>query len=207
MANVLYGPEELNTRVTGAARAVFLEKGLEKAEMNEIAARAGVSRSTLYRFAEDKERLAFMVASEIVTSISQRALVSQTGGTGFEKLAACIETKIAAYSQDLPTLRFLCEFDRRYSGATPNRDYAQDYEQQMQKLAAKSTQLLFEGVADGSIRCMENPMLFIAVLNETVMALLTREFVRDDDYLKQNFERNLGIIREAARILLASVKA
>ncbi len=207
MANVLYSPEELSARVTQAARAVFMEKGLEKAEMNDIAARAGISRSTLYRFAEDKARLAYMVASEIVTTIFQRSLSSQADGTGFEKLQSSIENLIAGYSQDLPTLRFLSEFDSRYSGVIPDFDYARDYETQMRKIAAKSTQLLFEGIADGSIRYQENPMRFMAVLHESVMGLLTREFVRDDYFLKQNFERNLGIVREAARILLESVKA
>ncbi len=207
MANVLYSPEELSTRVTQAARAVFMEKGLEKAEMNEIAACAGVSRSTLYRFAEDKARLAYMVASEIVMNISAQALNTPGEGTGFEKLKASTEAIINAYSQDLPTLRFLSEFDSRYSGLIPDFDYARDYETQMRKIAAKSAQLLFEGIADGSIRYMENPMMFMAVLNETVMGLLTREFVRDVSFLRQNFERNLSIVREAARILLESVKA
>ena len=206
MANILYSPEELSARVTQAARAVFMEKGLEKAEMNEIAARAGISRSTLYRFAEDKARLAYMVASEIVTGISQRSMDSQTGGSGYEKLEAGIETLITAYAEDLPTLRFLSEFDRHYSGLMSDHEYARNYELQMRRIATKSTQFLFEGMSDGSIRYLENPMMFMAVLHESVMGLLAREFVRDPSFLRQHYQRNLGIVREAARILLESVK-
>lgn len=207
MANILYPPEELRTRILNAAKEAFLLNGIAKTEMNDIAARAGISRSTLYRFAEDKTKLAFMAAYDFISTLSVQMLQSPGKGTGFDKLESYSNRLVTVLSEDLSLLRFISEFDRWYSGETPGSREAVEYEQLMRKLATKSTQFLFEGMSDGSIRYLDEPLMFMAVLNETIMGVLTREFVRDPEFVKTYYERNLSIVRHAIGILLNSIKA
>ena len=46
--------EERRSCIVAAAEAVFLEKGLDVATMDEIAARAEVSKGTLYLYFKEK---------------------------------------------------------------------------------------------------------------------------------------------------------
>jgi len=61
--------EDKRARILAAARAVCARSGLEAARMEAIAAEAGVSKGTLYRFFESKEEL--LLASLIESHLNQ----------------------------------------------------------------------------------------------------------------------------------------
>lgn len=63
-------------QVLDAACEVFLSEGFERTNMDEIAARAGVSKATVYSYFPDK-RLLFMEAAK--TEISRRAMDAESG--------------------------------------------------------------------------------------------------------------------------------
>jgi len=63
-------------QVLKAACEVFLSEGFERTNMDEIAARAGVSKATVYSYFPDK-RLLFMEAAK--TEISRLALDAESG--------------------------------------------------------------------------------------------------------------------------------
>ncbi len=206
MANVIYTSEELERRVRRAAKEVFLEKTIDNAEMNEIAARAEISRSTLYRFAKDKVNLAYMIALDVVTDLSGQIMGYPYEGNGFEKLSQSAARMIDVYTSDISALRFLSDFDRQFSSAVPLGEISDNYEKEMRRLGMRSMQFIYEGMADGSIRQMDNPSLFMACLNETIFGILMRHFVRDHYYIESHREINMRIVRESSRILLESIR-
>lgn len=57
-------PENQNAAIIAAAAAEFTEVGVRRANVDEVARRAGVSRSTLYRRFPNKEALLLGVAAE-----------------------------------------------------------------------------------------------------------------------------------------------
>jgi AcrR family transcriptional regulator len=53
-------PEE----IVQAARRLFLKQGIARTEMKQIAAACGISRTTLYRYYDSKESIAFGLVTE-----------------------------------------------------------------------------------------------------------------------------------------------
>lgn len=60
-------------RIKTAALELFLEKGFEAATLRPIATRAGVSFGTLFRYAQDKRDLLFLVCNEDFDALAQSA--------------------------------------------------------------------------------------------------------------------------------------
>ena len=101
--------DEIRKKIVSEAFEVFLVKGFEKATMDEIAARLGVTKPAIYRYYKNKEEL-FL------------ASVAETMITEFEKTFAN-----SFASGDLMTgagLFFdeLLEFDRKYAALGKDMD-------------------------------------------------------------------------------------
>ncbi|HZZ36431.1 MAG TPA: helix-turn-helix domain-containing protein, partial [Caulobacteraceae bacterium] len=79
--------DERPSEIVAAALAVFAEKGFAAARLDDIAARAGVSKGALYLYFETKEELF-------------RAVVSDTVAPNIDTLAGLVE----AYEGDFASL-------------------------------------------------------------------------------------------------------
>ena len=77
-------PEE----ITAAALELFVERGYAGTRLDDVAARAGISKGTLYLYFENKEELFKAVVREgLVSPIAEiRGIVDQFGGSTFELL-------------------------------------------------------------------------------------------------------------------------
>jgi AcrR family transcriptional regulator len=92
-------------RISEAAREVFTESGYERANMREIAKRAGVATGTLFLYAPDKRNLLLWILNddlEVVTESAFADLESEHGADGL-----------------LDQLVFVFEARYRYWGADP----------------------------------------------------------------------------------------
>ena len=68
-------------------------------------------------------------------------------------------------------VRFLTEFDLIYGGRADDTPDTRLYAECMDKLIHREAQFLFEGMSDGSVRPMDDPMLFNATLIHTIYGL------------------------------------
>ncbi len=69
-------PEEVDRRrhqVFAASIQVFLEKGFQETSMHEIAAAAGMGKSTLYDYFKSKDEILLSVVEDGIYDLSQRA--------------------------------------------------------------------------------------------------------------------------------------
>ena len=84
------------SEIVAAALDVFAEKGFAAARLDEIAARAGVSKGALYLYFETKEELFRAVVTEAVTPNLQAVRVMAEAWTGrFADLAPLILGRLA----------------------------------------------------------------------------------------------------------------
>lgn len=72
-------PEERPAQIVDAARAVFGAEGLAGAHLDEIAARAGISKGTIYLYFESKDALFRAVVEETVSALESLAAEERTG--------------------------------------------------------------------------------------------------------------------------------
>jgi TetR/AcrR family transcriptional repressor of mexJK operon len=73
--------------IVGAATAVFLEKGYDRASMDDVAAKAAVSKPTVYRYFSDKEQLFAEIVratTDQIDDLVRLVVETMTDQTGIE---------------------------------------------------------------------------------------------------------------------------
>jgi AcrR family transcriptional regulator len=84
---------EVETRILDAARRVFLDRGLAGASVDEIAARAGAGKPTIYgRFPGKEALFAAVVMRNVDVTAGQLKIQDAVGATIEERLAALATT-------------------------------------------------------------------------------------------------------------------
>src|SRR5919112_1708002 len=78
-------PEERPKQILDAALAVFAERGLSAARLEDIAQRAGVSKGTIYLYFANKEELFREVVRNSVISYIERAEATLTNQADAEQ--------------------------------------------------------------------------------------------------------------------------
>ena len=76
----------------------------------------------------------------------------------------------------------------------------------MNRLLHRTAQFMFEGLADKSIRPLDNPLFFISVLVNTILGLGQRLLPRNVHYVEEHNSSARDIILYAADILLDDIK-
>lgn len=81
------------TELTAAALELFVEKGYAGTRLEDVAARAGVSKGTLYLYFDSKEALFKAVIREgIVPAVAEgEAMLARHAGSAFELLRSLLE--------------------------------------------------------------------------------------------------------------------
>ena len=83
-------PEERPKQILDAALAVFAERGLAAARLDDIAKRAGLSKGTIYLYFPNKEELFREVIRQTVIAMIERVERLLTSGTPSEQLHAAM---------------------------------------------------------------------------------------------------------------------
>ncbi|HEY9315952.1 helix-turn-helix domain-containing protein [Williamsia sp.] len=103
-------PEQQGQHILQAGYAEFSTVGIRRANMELIAQRAGVSRSTLYRRFPSKEALLFAVVSETSGSMMSRLATESKAPTPQEALVRATVTAVR-YSREDALIRQLVSSD------------------------------------------------------------------------------------------------
>ena len=201
--------EEVRALLLNSARELFRQNGIAVTEMKAIAEKAGLSRSTLYRYTIDKHQLAFLVVNQEISELFEKciAFTPQTKLTGYDKLHAYCYNQIDIFEKNVPTLRLLHEFDSIYTGDYPDIDESRDYIATVQRLQNRTLQLVLEGLSDRSINHIDDPVMYAAALEHTLFGLSLRFFPREKHYMEEQHFKARSCISAAVDILLSSVKA
>lgn len=209
MARKSISEAEIREALLREAGKAFLRDGIMGAELKEIARNAGLSRSTLYRYAISRNRLAFLVAEQQLRQLVERAGLTDppAAATGWERLRLYCEHIVAGMEERPDVLRMMAEFDTLFAGPYPDIPEARNYAASMQRLRSAMLRMVLDGLEDGSIAGIPDPDLFTAAVGNTIYGLASRFFLRDVHVAEEHGHTSHEIISEVLRLMLDHVKA
>jgi AcrR family transcriptional regulator len=145
--------------IVDSAAAIMAERG-EAASMNDIAAAAGVSRATLYRYFPNREALLRAMATTSIEELAARIADAELRDIPVEQAIARLVRGFVAVGGTYAALS-VGGFQR--TGEHPDAD----------TLVTEPVRELFRrGIADGSLRCDLDPELLLALFSGLIKAAL-----------------------------------
>jgi len=180
---MIYQTDETREKILTVARTLVTEKGLFDTQMLDVAAALGMSRTTLYRYYQDKLDLALGVLHILMAEVLQSWTDpgQDSGLTGRERLGRYLREVWANTGPLAPHLKYFAEFDAFFSGSRIPEGFR---EKMIAGLPVTSTSKLMElittGQADGSIRTDLDPHLTMATLFNAVRGLQQRVSLRGE---------------------------
>lgn len=159
-------PDQILERLFPAAFACFCEKGFERTTMDEIAARSGVARATLYYYFRGKEDLLLYLLERGFDMLeTAMAEVAAGGGSARERLEAAIEriVELIAEYRDVAVVVML----------QLGRLHEQLSERLHTEHIATLHSLLEEGARDGSIRAVDPDTIAPAIFGAALWSVLS----------------------------------
>ena len=143
--------------ILAAAQAVFLEKGLAGARMQEIADRAGINKALLHYYFRSKEKLSVLVINRAVGELLPRLMaVLETDHDLFEKIRQLASEYVTFLSRN----SFLPLFIVNEANRNPQFFFKAVVQHEQPRLAAFRRQV-DEAVAQGRIRPVSSAQLLM----------------------------------------------
>jgi TetR/AcrR family transcriptional regulator len=199
-------PQKRSTEelILEAAQAVFLEKGLAGARMQEIADRAGINKALLHYYFRSKEKLSAIIISRTISVIMPRMMgVLATDQDLFDKIRELVNTFIGFISRNsfLP-LFVVNEVNRNphfffTSAIQQDRTYIDKFRQQVD-----------EAVATGRIRPISATQLLMNMMSMLIFPFLGKPVFRASLGLsEEEFQQEMQLRRtEVAEFIIRSIQ-
>lgn len=160
--------------VLEAAASVFREKGYRSATLDDIAARAGVSKPTLYRYAKSKRWLMDRIVKKVQSEAGQRTVaVWEEGVPVAERLRRLIVVNIEVA---IEAREFFAVAYNEYRESSP--EAAKDFSTWARETTQRTRDLLAEA-ADEGVLVLDGDLGIYAMLLESIFASFHR-WVRAD---------------------------
>jgi AcrR family transcriptional regulator len=157
--------------IAQAAKEVFAERGYQRATLEEIAQRAGMSKATIYLYYKNKDDLFLQVVEERVNATTAAtAQAAATTKTPLEKLGDIVRDKVAFYERERDFFRIYLneKHGLEIAPKDPHKRALRDmYLQEVQVL----DKVLQEGMQVGDLRRMDSRRLafFLREMISTVL--------------------------------------
>lgn len=195
--------ERQRRRILDAAWKLFDERGIDRVTMAEITSAAGVRPSTMYQYFANKDDIVWAFMRELMQGASGRAIESvDAASSALARLTAVLDFMADDLINNQAEIRFMAQFDAMYA-----RDWP------VERLITLETQinpggfqvfseLIREGIADGSLRADLDPDLTMhAVMNAVIGA--QRRLASLGYKIEQEYGRPIDrLFRETIRVLL-----
>ncbi|MET3804688.1 AcrR family transcriptional regulator [Nakamurella sp. UYEF19] len=151
--------------VLAASVEVFIERGYDGTSMEDLSARLGIGKSSIYHHVESKEALLGLALDRALVGLEQAAVdVRALGGPAVERLEELLRRSVAVLVDDLPFVTLLL----RVRGNSEVERQALVRRRQIDRLA---TDLVKEAVGDGALRPDIDPAVIARLLFGTVNSL------------------------------------
>ena len=147
-------------KVIKTAQRLFLDEGIASVSINKIAAEAGLTPMSVYRYFGSKDKLIAAVWQDALVVfyddfMKRYHAITAGMATGYERFVACMELYIAVYSEFPQWFRYTREMFSHTS--TFSITHSQDMEHVFWRYFDKEIPIpllkaLQDGVADGSVK-------------------------------------------------------
>ena len=198
--------DETSQTILEVAQKVFLEKGYHAVEMKDIAQRAGIARSTLYRHFPSKDELAFYLSLYVLNCQHLFYDGPLHGATGWENTREMAIETVHHLAQHRSQVAYLAEFDLHFSGNYPGIPASSYYVEFLHSKEQPFARLIQQGLKDGSIRPLEDPGLTACTLVNALLAMAQRVLLREE-HLRQEQGYGIEMIYYLIEQIMNSIKA
>jgi AcrR family transcriptional regulator len=152
-------PEELAEKLFQAAFSLFAEKGFERATMDEIAARSGVARATLYYYFRGKDDLFVFLLERGVTMLgSVLGEATQHGDTARARLEQALDRMIDLMAEFRDVLLVAMQ---QFGRIALTNDAA--HEIFHERATATLRGILEDGARDGTLKAVDAEQTALAI--------------------------------------------
>lgn len=137
------GKNQVNKRrvkILDTAEKLFLEKGLENVTLSEIAAQAGITRVSLYRYFADRDPIAFEIAARMLQKISQAAGQMTPPAKHLSERDLML-AMIDHFDELRDAYRYLGMFNHLYGDHYPNETLANWFKEQIYSFVPSRNEL------------------------------------------------------------------
>jgi AcrR family transcriptional regulator len=196
-------------RILDTAKKLFDARGMDRVTMADIIAQGGFRAATLYQYFANKDEIIWALVGEAIAAYAAEAdkVMASVCGPALAKIKALLEHMAEELEHHPGRVRLMAQFDAMYA-----RDWSAErlvaLEQDvMPRGFVRLTELIREGIADGSLRPDLNPELTMhSVLNAAIGAQrrLASLAGRAEAEYGQSVER---LFREAIRVILLGLRA
>ena len=188
-----------------AAQAVFLEKGLAGARMQEIADRAGINKALLHYYFRSKEKLSALIIERAIGVILPRVMaVLDTDLELFDKIRLVVDTYLTFVSRN----SFLPLFIVNEVNRNPQFFFRTVVEKERTHLD-KFRRQVEEAVAQGRIHPINPAQLFMNVMSLVIFPFIGKPIIQvglglsDADFKREMEHRRT----EVAEFVIRAIRA
>jgi TetR/AcrR family transcriptional regulator len=188
-----------------AAQAVFLEKGLAGARMQEIADRAGINKALLHYYFRSKEKLSALIIERAIGVILPRVMaVLDTDLELFDKIRLVVDTYLTFVSRN----SFLPLFIVNEVNRNPQFFFRTVVEKERTHLD-KFRRQVEEAVAQGRIHPINPAQLFMNVMSLVIFPFIGKPIIQvglglsDEDFKREMEHRRT----EVAEFVIRAIRA
>ncbi|GAB3297868.1 TetR/AcrR family transcriptional regulator [Hymenobacter tenuis] len=188
-----------------AAHAVFLEKGLAGARMQEIADRAGINKALLHYYFRSKEKLSALIIDRAISVILPRVMaVLDTDIELFDKIRLVVDHYLTFVSRN----SFLPLFIVNEVNRNPQFFFRAVVEKERTHLD-KFRRQVEEAVAQGRIHPISPAQLFMNVMSLVIFPFLGKPIIQVGLGLsEEEFKREMENRRtEVAEFVIRAIRA
>lgn len=188
------------------ARGLFLKQGIARTEMKQIAAACSISRTTLYRYFDSKESIAFGLVTETLEQLGTRAYQEHEGERVYETIKRSLISITSFMKQHPELLRLLDDFDCYFSDGYPEGSTSLNYQKFLRNQQPSMRELLKRGLSDGSIR-QDIDADFYAQFMMNVLIGVAQRILPRQKIIRSEQGYGSEYIDEALQLILRDIKA
>jgi AcrR family transcriptional regulator len=189
----------METTIAQAAKEIFAERGYQRATLEDIAQRAGISKATIYLYYRNKDDLFLHVVEELVnTAMAAAAQEAATTDPPLEKLYGMVRSKVEFYEREREFFRIYLNEKQGLEVAPkdPHKKALRDmYLQGVETMAG----VVQEGIDAGILRPMESRRLAF-FLQEMISNVLEQRIQgQTDTSVEEDLDLVLSLFLDGAR--------
>lgn len=138
-------------RILEAAERLFIRDGIDKVNLSDIAREARLTRNTVYEYFPSKQEVAWAILQKIFEQ-GRAGIEGLPGENGFQRLEQFMLRMVTRLEAQSEHMRFVVEFNSLYAREASAERMRQVTGRTGPESDNLVSQLIRQGIADGSIR-------------------------------------------------------
>jgi len=199
--------ERQRRRILDAASKLFDDRGIDRVTMAEITGASGVQPSTMYQYFSSKDDIVWALLSDVIQESSGPAAAAMKDApNALGRITALLEMMADDLTERPEKVRFMAQFDAMYARDWPVERLLSLESRIHPELFHYFSELIREGIADGSLRTDLDPELTMhAVMNAVIGA--QRRLAALGSKVETEYGKPIDqLMRESIRVLLLGLR-